>query len=202
MINLKLAQSYGLFARHDVLPEDLCQRLRAEMKNASKPGLIYRADGGALIDENTRRVAIAEVSEAQANETQEYFELLLPDLSKHFDLPLKGIQVMEFLTYLDGYHMGPHRDGIEQDEVQENTPENMSTRVVTVVVFLNSAGEDTFTGGDLVIYGLVNPEEPTRHGLPITPQAGLAVGFRSQAFHAVTVVKGQPRFVAVAWYYI
>jgi predicted 2-oxoglutarate/Fe(II)-dependent dioxygenase YbiX len=75
---------------------------------------------------------------------------------------------------------------------------------VSVVVFLNAQAthpvEETFEGGALAFYGLMKAPGMEHAGIPLEPEAGLLVAFRSDVMHEVSPVTRGERYTLVSWF--
>ena len=72
-------------------------------------------------------------------------------------------------------------------------------RQVSIVIFLNDEdevpAENTYSGGKLTFYGLVENEVFADFGFPVRGEAGKMVAFRSTVMHEVTEVTRGKRYV-------
>ncbi len=104
----------------------------------------------------------------------------------------------QFLVYRPGDFFRPHRDrAVEpEDDVTKR-------RRISIVVFLNGTGEtilpETFDGGALTFYGLLDDPRLRAVGYPLRAETGLLVAFRSDILHEVTPVSRGERHSVVAW---
>jgi predicted 2-oxoglutarate/Fe(II)-dependent dioxygenase YbiX len=127
-------------------------------------------------------------------------EATRPGLEERFAegaLAWDGLQV---LVYRPGDFFRPHRD-----RSAEPGNEVTQRRRVAIVVFLNGAGEaslpdpETFDGGALTFYGLLDDPRLRGVGYPLRAEAGLLVAFRPSVLHEVTPVSRGERHTVVAW---
>jgi len=76
---------------------------------------------------------------------------------------------------------------------------------VAIVIFLNDQDEtdahDTYRGGDITIYGLIDNPLLEKYGYPIKGEAGKLVAFRSTCRHEVTTITSGVRYVINSGYY-
>lgn len=71
---------------------------------------------------------------------------------------------------------------------------------MSVVVFLNDAAAPiTFEGGQLRLYGVLDPARDDL-GVDLEPRAGTLVAFRSDLLHEVTPITAGDRFTVVTWF--
>ena len=191
----------GLFVVKEFLDAELRARLRLEMRSASStPATISRAKGDVVI-ESMRHTNSTHVS-AEAEALLEARLLTLkPRLEKHFNLPLRGWQTLQFLHYQPGGFYRPHRDNSGRPNARMITKQ----RQVSVVLFLNGEAEeersDTYSGGALKFYGLLDDARAKGYGFPLKGEAGLLTAFRSTLMHEVTPVTRGERYTIVTWFF-
>jgi predicted 2-oxoglutarate/Fe(II)-dependent dioxygenase YbiX len=152
------------------------------------------------VDERARRtVRVAMPADATAflTERLEASRRVLEERFGEDRLAWKDVQV---LTYRPGDYFRAHRD-----RSAEPGHEASLSRRVAVVVFLNGADgashpdADTFEGGTLTFYGLLEDPRLRDFGYPLRAEAGLLVAFRPTIVHEVTPVTRGERHVVVAW---
>ncbi len=71
-------------------------------------------------------------------------------------------------------------------------------------MFLNESGAPpvgAYTGGQLILYGLIDDPHWKDVGFPVEPETGLLVAFRSRVVHEVTAVTAGCRLSVVNWFY-
>jgi predicted 2-oxoglutarate/Fe(II)-dependent dioxygenase YbiX len=121
-----------------------------------------------------------------------------PQLEAHFGLPLSGFEEPNFLRYGPGAFYKPHQDA------NPDSPPQTIRRQVSVVIFLNGPGNDSssdcFAGGALTFYGLMQGAQWESCGLPLEPEPGLLVAFRSDTMHEVQPVTSGERYTVVTWF--
>jgi predicted 2-oxoglutarate/Fe(II)-dependent dioxygenase YbiX len=136
----------------------------------------------------------------QASLVLDRLEAVRPALETRFAEGTLAWDGLQFLAYRPGDFFRPHRD-------RSAAPGNEVTRRrrVAVVVFLNGAGEaslpeaETFDGGALTFYGLLDDPRLRGVGYPLRAEAGLLVAFRPSVLHEVTPVSRGERHTVVAW---
>jgi SM-20-related protein len=78
-------------------------------------------------------------------------------------------------------------------------------RQVSAVIFLNSAAEargpESYSGGALTFYGLIDGPCWRGYGFPLVGEQGLLIAFRSDVLHEVTVVTRGERYSIVTWFF-
>ena len=88
--------------------------------------------------------------------------------------------------------------------MEHDAPTVSRERPVSAVVFLNaSSGQptfDTYGGGALTFYGLLDDPRAQGLGLRLEAEEGLLVAFRSEITHAVAPVTHGHRYTAVSWF--
>lgn len=192
---------FGIFARPGFLPPELCRRIIAEM-SGSQPvrATVGKKDGEFVVDERIRKASFADVAAATIEEADALFHALRPELSAYFRIPLEQHQRLQFLHYRTGDLYAPHRDSRTDPQGAASS----RARKVSVVVFLNAqasdAVEETFEGGALTFYGLMKAPGMEHAGIPLEPEAGLLVAFRSDVLHEVSPVTRGERYTLVSWF--
>lgn len=127
-----------------------------------------------------------------------HLEAVRPALQQHFSEGTLAWEGPQFLVYRSGDYFRPHRD-------RPVEPEDDLTRRrrISIVVFLNGTGEttlpETFDGGALTFYGLLDDPRLRAIGYPLRAETGLLVAFRSDILHEVTPVSRGERHSVVAW---
>lgn len=58
----------------------------------------------------------------------------------------------------------------------------------------------TFGGGALALYGLLNDARGQNYGFPLEPEQGQLIAFRSDLWHEVKPVTHGERFTIVSWF--
>ena len=192
--------SLGLFVVKDFFDAELCARIRSELRVATgSPGRIYKR-GTVLIDEKKRSTKRMEVDAPTTSCVEERLRGLKPALESHFHLVLTGCETPRFLVYREGDFFRQHLDhGPEPDD-----PQYLQDRRVSVVVFLNGQAEaprpDSYCGGSLKLYGLIDDPPWKACGFPLIGEQGLLVGFRSDVLHEVETITHGERYTIVSWF--
>jgi SM-20-related protein len=123
---------------------------------------------------------------------------LTPSLEEHFRVELSGFESPVFLRYGAGAFYRPHKDG------HPGAPSCTQDRRVSVVIFLNGQSEkpspDTFGGGALTFYGIMEGPQWQKCAFALDPEPGLLIAFRSELLHEVRPVTFGHRFSVVSWY--
>ncbi|MGI8429753.1 MAG: 2OG-Fe(II) oxygenase [Solirubrobacteraceae bacterium] len=199
MASAALLARFGIFVRKGLLDPDLCQRLSAEMRSASRHPATVRAiseDGVAdEVDEEHRRTQMAEVSEASVALIEERLLGVKPALEEHFSMQLSTLQPPQFLVYREGDFFRAHIDNASE----RLAGDRVARRRLSVVMFVNS-GESEYGGGALTFYGLLDQDARGESvGIPLAGAPGLFVAFRSGTVHSVTPVTAGERCTVVSW---
>jgi SM-20-related protein len=191
----------GLFVAPDFLNGEFVERVRREMLTAPREkGLVVTSDGQDHLDENIRKVESGIVPHETRVSVRQGLRGLMPDLEKHFNVELTDCESPHYLIYRPGDFFARHSDGGER-----GNNEDTRKRRVSAVIFLNRESreptEETYGGGRLTFYGLLDGLQWERCGIPLSAEPGLLVAFRSETLHEVTPVSHGQRLSVVAWYY-
>lgn len=200
MPSLGFFRSIGVFAVEDFLSRRQCASLRAEMEQSrfEKATVVANGEEG-ILDEESRRALNAEICRETQRSVREQLRAIRPILEEHFGVSLsRKCQGPNFLTYHPGGFYRPHRDA------SEGSPDFIMARRVSVVVFLNGQSEqsasDTFGGGGLTFYGLMDGPEWSKCAFTLDPKPGLLVAFRSDTLHEAQPVIFGKRYAIVTWF--
>jgi SM-20-related protein len=188
----------GLFVVERFFDDELSATLRAELR--SSPGLPSTVERGGeyIVDPNVRKTTRAAVSASAASYVDGRIAELRPDLEKHFGMPLSEYEPPYFARYREGDYFRPHADTGQAADA----PDRIKARKVTVVIFLNGESDtpsgDSYCGGSLTFYGLMDDPRWKPMGLPLIGESGLLVGFRADAIHEVTTITHGERYTIVS----
>lgn len=191
----------GIFVSRGFLDASQCAMLRREIRSAGGAPAPIRRGAEAVVDEEVRRVRRSEVSQAARSLVVDRFRGLIPVLGRHFRVQLRRVEQPSFLRYGPGDFYVPHRDSVSDPEA----PAEMQARQVSVVVFLNAHGEEesdgeSYGGGALTFAGLLDAPRLGTIAIPLEPEAGLLVAFRSDVLHSVEPVTWGERYSVVGWF--
>jgi SM-20-related protein len=193
----------GLFVVKDFFAPELCARLRLEARSAARAQALayFKGDAGiGIVDENFRRAKLVKVSKQTRRSVEQHLIAVKPMVEKHFNLPLGGCQDPGFLAYKEGDFFRPHRD-ISDDP---GCPKALKERRVSVVIFLNDQSvepePDSYCGGSLIFYGLIDDPRWKEYGFPLVGERGLLIAFPSEAYHQVSTVTHGERYTIVSWF--
>ena len=192
----------GLFVDRGLLSDEELESLGAEMSGSRVGVEGGLADHGErVVDRSHRRTKVVLVPPSTRQLLERRLAKLTPRLAEHFELSLSGCEPPSFLVYGEGDYFRAHADSSEQ----EDAAEDVRRRQVSLVLFVNGASEEpaegAFGGGSLVLYDLLGGGDLARKGLPLAPERGLAVAFRSDLRHEVLPVTFGERLSMVAWFF-
>lgn len=191
---------FGLFVCKNFLEQELCTQCCREINEASqKQATIAGPNATDVIDENIRKVKSADVPATTVSLVEARLLALIPTIEQHFSVTLTGCQPLDFLTYQEGDFYQLHVDN--GDDAHSDYRE----RKVSVVIFLNGQAQqpadDTYCGGSLTFYGLIDDPRWLTYGFPITSDPGLLIAFRSKTLHQVLPVTHGKRYSIVSWFF-
>jgi SM-20-related protein len=194
--------SFGLLAVPSFLEPELCAEIRQEMATAGEVAATVRgADRSYAVDQQSRRTNWAEVSEETSSLVSERLMSLRKDVEEVFGIEVNDVQRPQFLRYREGDFFAAHQDRGSDRKGAEFAQQ----RQVSVVIFLNDetneARPDTYEGGALTLFGLLDSGDDRNVGLPVTGEAGALIGFPSEMLHEVTPITRGERFTVVSWFY-
>jgi len=191
---------FGLLAVRDFLDAGLCARLRAETLAAVVSPATIGAATEDIVNESVRRAGTAKVSSESRLLIKSRLSDIQPRLESHFDLALKGFEKPQFLVYSQGGFYTPHQDSSDSPDAAEY----VKARKVSVTIFLNNESEeprqDSYVGGKLTFYGLMEDPLWKSCGLPLIGEEGLLIAFRSDITHEVTPVT-HGAYSVVSWFF-
>jgi len=189
---------FGLFVRKNFLAQELCTRCCSEMNAAAQAqATIAGPNETDILDENIRKVKWADVPATSVSLVEARLLALIPTLERHFNVTLTECQPLSFLTYQEGdfYHV--------HDDCGDDARPDHRGRKVSVVIFLNrqaqQPADDTYCGGSLTFYGLIDDPRWLTYGFPLNSEPGLLIAFRSETIHQVLPVTHGKRYSIVSW---
>jgi predicted 2-oxoglutarate/Fe(II)-dependent dioxygenase YbiX len=199
MTEREILTSLGLFFRDRFLEPSLCDEIRAQMDSCPvEPAYVKTLGEGDILDEKIRSARLKQVSLELACMIRDRLEELRPDLETHFRMPLSLKEKPQFLSYEPGGHYSAHRD-VPSEPISSRA--QITRRLVSIVIFLNDRSDPrTYSGGDLILYGLSADPEWKDYGLPVEPETGLLVTFGSGTLHEVQPVRGGRRYTIACWF--
>jgi SM-20-related protein len=190
----------GLFGVRGFLDADACASIRTELRTSQMKPATVLSGGTFEVDENVRSTKFQHVSGPTADELHSRLTALKPQLEDRFALELAECKKPDFLAYEPGDFYKPHRD---------NSSTHAETvtyrRKVTIVVFLNgesaTPSPDSYGGGALAFYGLMDDPVLKNRPLPLVSEPGLLIAFPAQVVHEVRPVTHGLRYTMVTWFY-
>jgi predicted 2-oxoglutarate/Fe(II)-dependent dioxygenase YbiX len=194
-------QRLGVFVLKDFLGVESCRAIASEMQmpHSLKPAKISR-DGSDRVDEDIRSTKLVTVSKATTSLLEQHLALVKPKLEEHFSVELDNSEEPHFLAYKEGDFFKPHTDS----STSYNAHGYIQQRRVSVVLFVNgeasSSAQYNYTGGSLILYGLIKQPCWENYGFNIQGEPGLLIAFASDIYHEVTPVLEGMRFTMVTWF--
>lgn len=189
----------GLFVRQGFLDEVECTRLCREMRTAPHEPAVVTDGRTYRVDKTSRQVLWLSMSEETQVAMTERLRFIIPDMEEHFGLKLKLNEPLQFLRYNSGDFFQPHADSNAGEESFDHVKE----RQVTIVAFLNDAAEsvgiNSYSGGALTMYGLIDGPGWQSKGFELQGETGLLIAFRSDLIHEVKPVIDGERYTIVTW---
>jgi SM-20-related protein len=194
----------GLFIVRDFFNAGLCERIRVEARLAGQTQAVVVDKRGVEVDEDFRRTKQAEMSATTIFLVQKKLIAVKPELETHFNVPLAGCESLQFLVYKTGDFFRAHDDYTDDPDYPAQF-EYVRKRKVSVVIFLNSQAEEpepeSYSGGALTLYGLIDDPRLKTYGFPLRGEAGVLMAFRSDVVHEVTPVTQGERYTIVSWFF-
>jgi SM-20-related protein len=194
--------SFGLLAVPAFLERDLCAEIRQEMASAGEVAATVRGtDRSYAVDQQSRKTNWAEVSEETSSLVMDRLMSLREKVGDTFGTEVSGVQPPQFLRYREGDFFAAHQDRGSDRKGAEFARQ----REVSAVIFLNDETDedrpDTYEGGALTLFGLLDSGDDRNVGLPVEGEAGALIGFPSEMLHEVTPITRGERFTVVSWFY-
>jgi predicted 2-oxoglutarate/Fe(II)-dependent dioxygenase YbiX len=190
---------FGLFVARNFFDQTLCRSIRSEL--ASAPEELAKVGKAYELKPNIRSARVRKPSASICSTVRARLEELRPVLSQHFGIPLAGFEDGQFLCYKEGDHHRLHQDRNEDPDA----PAFLRKRKVSVVLFLNAAvkqpAAETYGGGSLTFFGLLQDPNCAFIGLGVDGEEGLLIAFWSEVYHAVTPVTHGERYTFVDWFF-
>jgi SM-20-related protein len=201
MLAADFFRSLGLFVAKDFFDMAWCERLRLEASSASKSHATVVKKSIERLDEGVRKTKWAGVSAPTISAVKARLLAVKPRLESHFNVQLAGCEEPQFLAYKAGDFFRAHRDNADDPDAYAYVRE----RQVSAVIFLNSEAEalgpESYAGGALTFYGLIDDQPWKTYGFPLVGERGVLIAFRSDVLHEVTVVTRGERYSIVTWFF-
>lgn len=190
----------GFFTRRGFLDSATCARLRADIGAApANVATVWTDEGTYDVDRSTRSTQWAEVAPEAVEFVEGRLAAVMPEVSRHYGIPLAGLQRLQFLVYRQGDFYQRHRDRGEEEGMAFSR-----ARRVSAIIFLNREGDPStsvaYRGGELTFYGLFEQSEADTLGFPLEAEEGLLVTFPTDVIHEVRPVEAGERYTVVTWF--
>lgn len=191
----------GLFVDPNFLDPEFCADYLVKARSCiCEPARLTRY-GDAVTDDSRRKTGQLQIESGTIKSIRERLISIKPKLEAHFQIHLHELEPPSFYRYQVGDFFGLHRDVIDPDLPGSKFEKNRS---VSLIVFLNSMSvaqrPDTFSGGALTLYALLDDPRSQNYGFPLEPEQGQLIAFRSDLWHEVKPVTHGERFSIVSWF--
>jgi SM-20-related protein len=201
MPDVSFFNNFGLLGVQGFLSAEDCKVLRDEIAKASISAATVREEGSEYgVDEGRRKTRWAEVSPEATGLVVDRMTQLVPEVSERLGVEVSDVQNPQFLMYKEGDFFRRHRDSNRDAGAAKFARE----RQVSAVVFLNNESSepapDSYEGGALTLYGLMEDRDGGSIGLPVTGETGSLIAFPSDMVHEVTPVSRGERYTVVTWF--
>ncbi len=201
MLTADAFTALGFVARRDFIDPETCRLLREAVRRApASPLTVADERGDVEIDRSTRSTDLAKVAPEAVELVERRLAAVIPEIARHYGLPIRGFQPPQFLVYHTGDFFHEHTDNAEGDDASEY----LRARSVAAVIFLNGEGDpaesDAFRGGELTFYDLFEQLEAERLGFPLQAEEGLLIAFPAGVTHEVRPVEAGERYTVVTWF--
>lgn len=157
-------------------------------------------DGIARVDEAIRRTKLIRVSDETQSLMQERLKNVKTQIEEYFQVALDECEQPQFLAYKEGDFFKVHTDSSTSSAADDT----IRQRRVSTVLFLNGESsppnETSYTGGSLVLYGLIKQPLWENYGFNIQGEPGLLIAFASDVYHEVMPVTQGMRCTMVTWF--
>ena len=189
----------GLFVVQDFFSLDFCAALRRQARAVAHcPATVVGQD--ERLDETIRSTRRAQIAPETVSLLHSRLVTIKPQLEQHFKVRLTGCEKPQLLVYRESDFFVAHRDSSDYPDA----PQDMRERKISIVVFLNAPSDEavpeSYSGGSLTLYGLVDAPEWQKYGFSLAPEPGLLIAFPSKIFHEVTRVTRGERYTVVSWF--
>ena len=204
---LTLFERLGIFIKKDFLDRQLCQQILAEARQLDRVRLaqVNNDRGESVVDETIRKVNQTYLSTELVTTVSESLRAIQPQLAERFQVKLVDRQGPNFLFYQEGGFYRPHKDRNFSEDYQHIN----QRRRVSGIIFVNGQEQepksnnsdlDTYKGGELMFYGLLQNDRAGDFGLSLSGQPGLFVAFDSSIVHEVKPVIAGDRLTITSWF--
>jgi predicted 2-oxoglutarate/Fe(II)-dependent dioxygenase YbiX len=189
---IDLLPRLGVFAKRDFLEPDVRDDLRRRMQAArDRPSPVGIPGGPVKVLEENRKARLVDLPDDAAEVILSRLEAVRPEVEAVTGDRYTGLRPPQWLLYGKGHFHKPHQDYYDEEHWE---------RRISLLTFLNGESdegrEDSYSGGQLVLYGLLG----NRHGIPISGEPGMLVGFRANTVHEVRPVTRGRRYTVLSWF--
>lgn len=205
-MTLDLFKRLGLFIQEDFLDSEFCAKYLAQISLATAtPALVLPKSVDSIqtaqLFEDYRKTEQLQVSAQTESFIKGRLLAIKPILEDYFHLPMTSLQKLLFYRYTKGSFFSVHQDCSSEPDA----PEFLKQRRVSVILFLNNQSpeplKETYCGGELVFYGLINAQHWQSYGLKFESQRGMLLAFPSHVWHEVKPVIYGERHTIVSWFF-
>lgn len=203
MPNAEFFNRLGLLVTPNFLDAATSAAIFAESKQAvGTPAKVYEGTQEKILDEELRKAKVVEASAETIKRLHEALMVFRPTLEAHFKIELQGCETPQIVRYSEGDYFRLHQDTTDD----ENTALHVRIRKLAAVLFLNrqapTPGDpDTFGGGALTFYGLIQDKGWEEMGFAVDISPGTLVIFPATVWHEVTPVTFGERYTMVSMYF-
>jgi predicted 2-oxoglutarate/Fe(II)-dependent dioxygenase YbiX len=198
-------EKFGFIVKPNFIDEYLCDALINEMiSSSSEFSKVRIKDSQYGIDRDLRKSRWAIISDETRDLIRSHLSILEGEIKSFFKISFHEFQDLQFIIYQQNDHFKPHPDNSNE----QNAPDFVKSRKISIVIFLNSSVGNLFSrelisrdfcGGELRFYGVVDEPIWNSWGIPLVPSVGMLVAFPSEIIHEVTPVINGSRFTVVTW---
>jgi predicted 2-oxoglutarate/Fe(II)-dependent dioxygenase YbiX len=154
-----------------------------------RPSPVGIPGGPVKVLEDKRNARLVDLPDDAAEVLLSRLEAVRPEVEAVTGDRYTGLRPPQWLVYGNGHFHKPHQDYYDEEHWE---------RRVSLLTFLNGEAEDgegTYSGGRLVLYGLLGE----KLGIPISGEPGMLVGFRANTVHEVSTVTRGKRYTVLSW---
>ncbi|GLQ34143.1 hypothetical protein GCM10007939_04260 [Amylibacter marinus] len=193
-MSIDLLRKLGVYIDTDFLTPTQCQNLCQEIQKSSfAEAKVYDADTkSSTKDDALRQSLFGTVSSQADKEIRKKIMGLRTDLEHHFNEQFDAIfEAPKYLAYDTGHFFGAHTD-------------DQLGRRINISIYLNdetsqeNTQNNSYCGGSLKIYGLLDNPALKDWGVSLTGAQGLLVAYRADLLHEVTPVLSGSRYAIVS----
>jgi SM-20-related protein len=198
MRNADFFTQFGIFIRKGFFDPELCEAIRAEARSLPAVPSKVEKNGVLVVDESVRKTEQIMVTAQIRSNVEARIQALRPTLESFFHMQFTESEPPYFALYRKGAFFRPHAD----TGMTPETPECVRARKITVVVYLNGESEESqpesYSGGKLTFYGIIDDPLWKSMGFPVRGEPGLLVAFRANIIHEVTTIMHGERYTVIS----